>query len=68
MAPDGGERLNSESIIDELRTEHGIHSFAVRCPCCCDANSATGIPVQNCPYCHGEGKIQYGIDDLEFSA
>ena len=30
-----------------------------------DANSLTGRPVPECPYCNGEGKIQYGIDEVE---
>ena len=58
--------VGSESVINELRDDHGILAFAVRCPCACDANSLTGHPVQGCPYCHGDGKIQYGIDEVEF--
>jgi len=58
--------INSQSLIGELRDEHGVLSAVLRCPCCCDANSLTGIPVKNCPYCNGEGKIQYGIDEVEF--
>lgn len=56
----------NESIIDELREGHGIMSVTLPCPCSCDANSETGIPDPACPYCHGEGKIQYGIDEVEF--
>ena len=58
--------MDNESVINELRDDHGILAFAVRCPCACDANSLTGHPVQGCPYCHGDGKIQYGIDEVEF--
>jgi hypothetical protein len=57
---------DSESIVKDLIEEHGINSFVVVCPCTCDANSETGHPVKDCPYCHGEGKIQYGIDEVEF--
>lgn len=52
----------SKSIIEELKREHGITSIAVPCPCTC------GHPMpadKDCPYCYGEGKIQYGIDDVE---
>ena len=59
--------MNSQSLIDELRDDHGVLSVVLRCPCACDANSATGRPVENCPYCYGGGKIQYGIDEVEFS-
>ena len=58
--------VDSESIINELQDEHGITAVALRCPCACDANSLTGHPVEGCPYCHGDGKIQYGIDEVEF--
>lgn len=58
---------SSESIIEELCNDHGITTVVVRCPCACNANSLTGHPVKNCPYCHGEGGIQYGIDEVEFS-
>ena len=58
---------DSQSLIDELRDDHGITIVILRCPCACDANSATGHPVPNCPYCHGAGKIQYGIDEVEFA-
>jgi len=59
--------IDSTSLIDELREEHAITSAVLPCPCACDANSPTGHPVENCPYCHGEGKIQYGIDEVEFA-
>lgn len=54
------------NITHELWEEHGITAIALRCPCACDANSLTGKPKPDCPYCHGEGKIQYGIDEAEF--
>ena len=57
----------SQSIIEELRDDHGITAVIVRCPCACDANSLTAKPVENCPYCHGEGGIQYGINEVGFS-
>ena len=38
---------DDESIIQELRDEHGIMAVVLRCPCSCD------------------GKIQYGIDEVE---
>jgi hypothetical protein len=57
---------NPSSLTDELREEHGITAAIVTCPCACDANSATGNPVENCPYCHGEGRIQYGIAEVDF--
>ena len=57
---------DNDSIIEELKTEHGITSFVVRCPCACDANSGMGIPDPDCRYCHGDGKIQYGIDEAMF--
>ncbi len=53
--------INSQSIIDEPRDEHGVLGVVLRCPCCCDANSATGIPVKNCPYCRM--KISIEIED-----
>ena len=58
--------VTSESILQELRETHGVNSVALRCPCACEANSLTGHPVKDCPYCYGEGKIQYGIDEVEF--
>lgn len=57
----------SESIIHELMDEHDVTIVILRCPCACDANSDTGHPVKDCPYCHGEGKIQYGIEEVEFA-
>ena len=56
----------NDSLIEELRTEHGILSVALPCPCTCDANNGTGIPDPDCPYCHGDGGIQYGIDEVQF--
>lgn len=56
----------NDSIIDELREEHGITSVVLPCPCSCDANNGAGVPDPNCPYCHGDGKIQFGIDEVEF--
>jgi DnaJ-class molecular chaperone len=56
----------SESIIEELKREHGILNIAVPCPCSTGANSATGHPKKNCAYCHGHGHIQYGIDEVTF--
>jgi hypothetical protein len=64
---EGGGRLNSASIAQELRDEHGVTIAVLRCPCCCEANSLTGHPVRDCPHCHGEGKIQYGIDEVKFA-
>ena len=57
---------DNDSIIRELKDDHGIMSVVLRCPCSCDANSATGHPNPVCPYCYGDGKIQYGIDEVEF--
>ena len=57
---------DNDSIIQELKDDHGIMSVVLRCPCSCDANTGTGIPNPACPYCNGDGKIQYGIDELEF--
>ena len=57
---------DNDSIIRELKDDHGIMSAVLRCPCSCDANNGTGIPNPACPYCNGDGKIQYGIDELEF--
>ncbi len=60
MAEIGGDGLTtSESIIEELKREHGVNSIAVPCPGC------HPMKLETCPYCHGCGKIQYGIDDLE---
>jgi len=65
---EGGDQLiDSESIIQEICDEHGVTIAVLKCPCACDANSLTGHPVGNCPYCHGEGKIQFGIDEVEFA-
>ena len=58
--------IDDESILQELRDEHGVTAVVLRCPCACEANSLTGHPVEDCPYCYGEGKIQYGIDEVEF--
>jgi DnaJ-class molecular chaperone len=52
------------SIIQELREDHGIMSAVLPCPCSCDANNGTGIPNPFCPHCHGDGRIQYGIDEV----
>jgi hypothetical protein len=66
-SPRDAGAINKQSIIEELREEHGITIAVLRCPCACDANSLTGHPVENCPYCHGGGKIQYGINEVEFA-
>jgi hypothetical protein len=58
--------MNSETIIRELVDEHGITSVVLRCPCACDANSPNGKPKADCEYCNGDGKVQYGIDEVEF--
>ena len=58
--------MNSETIIKELRDEHGITSMVLRCPCACNVNSLNGKPKPDCPYCSGEGTVQYGIDEMEF--
>ena len=58
---------DNESIIAELKEGHSIQSVALPCPCAGDANSDPGIPVQDCPYCNGEGRIQYGIDEVVFA-
>ena len=58
--------VKDESIIQELKDDYGLTAAILRCPCACDANSATGHPKKDCPYCYGEGKIQYGIDEVEF--
>lgn len=55
--------VTSESIIQELKREHGINSVAVPCPCCCDRLRVPAKP--DCPACNGSGSVQYGIDDLE---
>jgi hypothetical protein len=57
----------NDSIIDELREEHAIMSVTLPCPCTTDANSATpGNPKPYCEFCKGTGKIEYGINEVEF--
>jgi len=58
--------VDDESIIQELKDDYGLTAVVLRCPCACDANSLLGIPKQDCLYCYGDGKVQYGIDELEF--
>jgi hypothetical protein len=64
--PRGTWVINDQSIIEELKEQHAITAIVVPCPCSCDANSLTGKPVENCPYCYGDGKIQNGIDEVGF--
>jgi hypothetical protein len=59
--------VDDESIIEELKQDHAITSIILACPCSCDANSSLGLSSQDCPYCLGDGKIQYGIDEVEFT-
>ena len=58
--------IDDTSIIQELKDDYGLTAVVLRCPCACEANSMFGIPKPDCPYCYGEGKIQYGIDEVEF--
>jgi len=55
---------DSESIIRELITEHGVNSIAVPCPNCIFKNLHAVNP--NCLFCHGDGKLQVDINKVEF--
>jgi len=51
---------DSESIIRELVEMHGINSITVPCPVC------HPMHLSDCNVCGGTGKVQYGIDNVEF--
>jgi DnaJ-class molecular chaperone len=57
--------VTSESIIEELVKEHGINSIAVPCPVC-HGPGLNSFEKSGCPVCQGCGKVQYGINELEF--
>jgi hypothetical protein len=57
----------NQSIIQELKEQHGLVFVEVPCPCIYNDSGMKFLPDPDCDCCEGEGRIQYGIEELVFA-
>ena len=64
--PDSPGVTDNDSIITELKEGHAIQTVALQCPCSGHTNRMPGLPDPKCPYCDGDGKLSYMLEEVEF--